>query len=98
MNCTAVSGESRRGGEDKMLEDLENQVLAIYQTCVAKNEVGSLNGMLIPWYVVEKYVLIYYHREEGTTLWIYVIILNIKKISEKNISQRGTFFISEILR
>ena len=45
MNWTAVSGESRRGGEDKMLEDLENQVLAIYQTCVAKNEVGILNGM-----------------------------------------------------
>ena len=34
-----VSGESRRGGEDKMLDDLEKSVLKIYESCVGENEV-----------------------------------------------------------
>ena len=34
-----VSGESRRGGEDKMLDDLEKSVLKIYECCVGENEV-----------------------------------------------------------
>ena len=33
----SVSGESRRGGEDKMLEDLEQWVLNIYQSCIGDN-------------------------------------------------------------
>jgi hypothetical protein len=36
-----VSGESRRGGEGKMLEDLEKQVLKIYETCVGENRVNK---------------------------------------------------------
>lgn len=35
----SVSGESRRGGEDKMLDDLEKSVLKIYESCVGENEV-----------------------------------------------------------
>ena len=35
-----VSGESRRGGEDKMLDDLEKSVLKIYESCVGENEVN----------------------------------------------------------
>ena len=34
-----VSGESRRGGEEKMLEDLEKQTLSIYEKCVGRNQV-----------------------------------------------------------
>ena len=34
----SVSGESRRGGEDKMLDDLEKSVLKIYEECIGKNE------------------------------------------------------------
>ena len=34
----SVSGETRRGGEDKMLEDLEQWVLNIYQSCIGDNE------------------------------------------------------------
>lgn len=34
----SVSGESRRGGEDKMLDDLEKSVLKIYESCVGENE------------------------------------------------------------
>ena len=34
----SVSGESRRGGEDKMLEDLEKSVLKIYEECIGENE------------------------------------------------------------
>ena len=33
----SVSGETRRGGEDKMLEDLEQWVLQIYQNCIGDN-------------------------------------------------------------
>ena len=33
----SVSGETRRGGEDKMLEDLEQWVLNIYQSCIGEN-------------------------------------------------------------
>ena len=33
----SVSGETRRGGEDKMLEDLEQWVLNIYQSCIGDN-------------------------------------------------------------
>ena len=33
-----VSGESRRGGEDKMLDDLEKSVLKIYEECIGQNE------------------------------------------------------------
>ena len=33
-----VSGESRRGGEDKMLDDLEKSVLKIYEQCIGENE------------------------------------------------------------
>ena len=35
----SVSCESRRGGEDKMLDDLEKSVLKIYESCVGENEV-----------------------------------------------------------
>jgi hypothetical protein len=42
----AVSGESRRGGEGKMLEDLEKQVLKIYETCVGENKVCTLPAVL----------------------------------------------------
>lgn len=31
INLFLVSGESRRGGEDKMLDDLEKSVLKIYE-------------------------------------------------------------------
>ena len=34
----SVSGESRRGGEDKMLDDLEKSVLKIYEECIGENE------------------------------------------------------------
>ena len=34
---SSVSGETRRGGEDKMLEDLEHWVLNIYQDCIGDN-------------------------------------------------------------
>ena len=34
----SVSGESRRGGEDKVLDDLEKVVLKIYEKCVGENE------------------------------------------------------------
>ena len=39
---SAVSGESRRGGEGRMLEDLEKQVLKIYETCVGENQVINI--------------------------------------------------------
>ena len=35
---SSVSGETRRGGEDKMLEDLDHWVLNIYQSCIGDNE------------------------------------------------------------
>jgi len=35
---SSVSGESRRGGEDKVLDDLEKVVLKIYEKCVGENE------------------------------------------------------------
>ena len=40
MRCCSmlVSGESRRGGEDKMLEDLEKSVLKVYEECIGENE------------------------------------------------------------
>ena len=35
---SSVSGETRRGGEDKMLDDLEKSVLKIYEQCIGENE------------------------------------------------------------
>ena len=34
---SSVSGEARRGGEDKMLEDLDRWVLSIYNSCIGDN-------------------------------------------------------------
>ena len=37
-----VSGETRRGGEDKMLDDLERWVSKIYVSCIGEN-VAKIN-------------------------------------------------------
>ena len=44
-----MSGESRRGGEDKMLDDLEKSVLKIYEE-VDIVTVKSLMMMITPGY------------------------------------------------
>ena len=36
-NVLLVSGETRRGGEDKMLDDLEKWVSKIYVSCIGDN-------------------------------------------------------------
>ena len=40
-----ASGENRKGGEDKILDDLQKWVLKIYESCIGENMVNILNDM-----------------------------------------------------
>ena len=42
IHVSLVSGETRRGGEDKMLDDLERWVSKIYVSCIGEN-VAKIN-------------------------------------------------------
>ena len=42
LKFSLVSGETRRGGEDKMLDDLERWVSKIYVSCIGEN-VAKIN-------------------------------------------------------
>ena len=44
-----VSGETRRGGEDKMLEDLAGWVTEIYRSCIGENVVTIPSAVSAQW-------------------------------------------------
>ena len=63
----SVSGETRRGGEDKMLEDLELWVRNIYQACIGDNLARHHSPPLHKDSLKTKYNRLFYRHLIGTS-------------------------------